>query len=44
LEAYLDKTGLTFQGSATYVATEDGKTVAVVYSAAEERLSITVIS
>ena len=44
LETYLDKTGLTFEGSAPYVATADGKTVAVVYSAAEERLSITVIS
>ena len=44
LQAYFDKTGLTFEGTAPYVATADGKTVAVVYSAAEERLSITVIS
>ncbi len=44
LQTYFDKTGLTFKGSSPYVAATDGKTVAVVYSATDARLSITVIS
>ncbi len=44
LQAYFEDTGLTFEGSAPYLATVDGKTVAVMYSASDERLSITVVS
>ena len=44
LQAYLEDTGLHFKGSAPYVAAADGKTVAVMYSASDERLSITVVS
>lgn len=42
LQAYLTSTGLSFTGSAPYVAEADGRTVAVEYSAKEKRLSITV--
>ena len=44
LRDYLDETGLQFEGSAPYVATFDGKTVAVAYSANDGLLSVTVVS
>ncbi len=44
LQPYLEDTGLKFKSDAPYIATADGKTVAVMYSASDGRLSITVIS
>ena len=44
LRPYLQSTGLTFEGSAPYVAKDGERTVVLEYSAKEKRLSITVVS
>ena len=40
---FLENTGLEFEGTAPYVAYDDGRTIAVEYDAKEGKLSITVI-
>ena len=44
LAEFLAETGLEFEGTAPYVAYDDGRTIAVEYDAKEGKLSITVIA